>query len=217
MELNELEEYNRERSAEATLQEFELLDTVSKGSQSETTASARSLMRSVKAVQDWINTSIALSFNNEEKASKPEVTKDPPECPRHNNGETVEDHNAEISRHSSPKNCRCNYILSNEALHQLDPYYTPPENCLAAANTQALYQANLRAQMNLTGQQGMAPPSVINQETADHPPSLHASGAFSPPIQQPIPPQTFATQENQNNATELFPNAQLQISQSCGP
>ena len=55
MELDELEENNRKRLAEATLQEFELLDAVSKGSQSETTASARSSMRSEKAVQDWIN------------------------------------------------------------------------------------------------------------------------------------------------------------------
>ena len=62
MELDELEESNRKRLAEATLQEFELLDVVSKGSQSETTASARSSMRSEKAVQDWINTPLALSF-----------------------------------------------------------------------------------------------------------------------------------------------------------
>ena len=41
MELDELEENNRKRLAEATLQEFELLDAVSKGSHSETTASAR--------------------------------------------------------------------------------------------------------------------------------------------------------------------------------
>ena len=42
IELDELEENNRERLPEATQQEFELLDAVSKGSQSETTASARS-------------------------------------------------------------------------------------------------------------------------------------------------------------------------------
>ena len=129
----------------------------------------------------------------------------------------MEDQNIKISRHSIPKNFRGNYILSNETLQQLDPYYTPPENFLAAANTQALYQANLRAQMTQTGQQGMAPPSIINQGTADHPPSLHAPGASSPPIQQPIPPQNFAPQENQKYATESFPNAQLQISQSRGP
>ena len=69
---------------------FELLDAVSKGSQSETTASARSSMRSEKAVQDWINTSLALSFHNEGKTSEPEVMIDPPECPSHNNGKTVE-------------------------------------------------------------------------------------------------------------------------------
>ena len=218
MELDELEENNRKRLAEATLQEFELLDAVSKGSQSETTASARSSMRSEKAVQDWINTSLALSFHNEEKTSEPQVMIDPPECPSHNNGKTVEDQNTEISRHSIPKNCRGNYILSNETLQQLDPYYTPPENFLAAANTQALYQAHLRAQMNQTGQQGTALPSITNQGTADsQPPSVHAPGASSPPIQQPIPQQTFAPQENQNITTEVFPNAQLQISQSRGP
>ena len=73
MEIDELEENNRKRLAEATLQEFELLDAVSKGSQSETTAIARSSMRSEKALQDLINTSHALSFNNEEKTR--EVTK----------------------------------------------------------------------------------------------------------------------------------------------
>ena len=212
MELDELEENNRKRLAEATLQEFELLDAVSKGNHSETTASARSSMRSEKAVQDWINTSLALSVNNE-KFDEPEVTKDPPECPSHNNGEAVEDHNTDISRHSIPKNCRGNYILSNETLQQLDPYYTPPENFFAAANTHALYQANLRAQMNQTGQQGMALPSIINQGTADNqPPSVHAPGASSPPIQKPV-----ESQINQNNSSEFFPNAQLQISQSRGP
>ena len=208
MEIDELEENNRKRLAEATLQEFELLDAVSKGSQSETTASARSSMRSEKAVQDWINTSLALSFNNE-KNSGPDVMIDPPECPSHSNGKTVEDQNTEISRHSIPKNCRGNYILSNETLQQLDPYYTPPENFLAAANTQALYQAHLRAQMDQTGQQGVALPTITNQGTADsQPPSVHAPGASSPPIQQPIPPHTFAPQENQNNTSEFFPHAQ---------
>ena len=48
---NEKED-NRKLLAEATLQEFELLNVVSKGSHSETTASARSSMRSEKAVQD---------------------------------------------------------------------------------------------------------------------------------------------------------------------
>ena len=196
MEIEELEENNRKRLAEATLQEFELQDAVSKGSQSETTASARSSMRSEKAVQDWINTSLALSFNNE-KTSEPDVMIDPPECPSHNNGKTVEDQNTEISRHSIPKNCRGNYILSNETLQQLDPYYTPPENFLAAANTQALYQAHLRAQMNQTGHQGVALPTITNQGTADsQPPSVHAPGASSPPIQQLIPPQPFAPQRN---------------------
>ena len=209
MELDELEESNRKRLAEATLQEFELLDAVSKGSHSETTASARSSMRSEKAVQDWINTSLALSFNNNENTGEPEITKDPPECPSHNNGEAVDDHDTDISRHSIPKNCRGNYFLSVETLQQLDPYYTPPENFLAAANTQALYQAHLRAQMDQTGQQGVALPTITNQGTADsQPPSVHAPGASSPPIQQPIPPQTFAPQENQNNASEFFPHAQ---------
>ena len=217
MELDELEENNRKRLAEATLQEFELLDAVSKGSQSETTASAKSSMRSEKAVQDWINTSLDLSFNNE-KFSEPEVTKDPLECPSHNNGEAVEDQNTDISRHSIPKNCRGNYFLSIETLQQLDPYYTPPENFLAAANTQALYQAHLRAQIDQTGQQGMALPSITNQGTADsQPPSVHAPGASSPPTQQPVPPQPLAPQLNQNKASELFPNAKLQISQSRGP
>ena len=218
MELDELEENNSKRLAEATLLEFDLLDAVSKGSQSETTASARSSMRSEKVVQDCINTSLALSFHNEEKTSEPHVMIDPPECPSHNNGKRVEDQNTEISRHAIPKNCRGNYILSNEFLQQLHLYYTPPENFLAAANTQALYQAHLRAQMNQTGQQGTALPGITNQGNAEsQPPSVHAPGASSPPIQQPIPPQTFAPQENQNIATEFFLNAQLQISQSNGP
>ena len=72
--------------------------------------------------------------------------------------------------------------------------------------------------MNQTGQQGMAPPSIINQGTADsQPPSVHAPEASSPPIQQPIPPQPFAPQRNQNNTSEVFPNAHLQISPSRGP
>ena len=130
----------------------------------------------------------------------------------------MEDHNTDISRHSIPKNCRGNYFLSIETLQQLDSYYTPPENFLAAANTQALYLAHLRAQMDQTGQQGTALPSITNQGNADsQPPSVHAPGASSPPIQQPIQPQMFAPQENQNNATELFLNAQLQILQSRGP
>ena len=103
MELDELEEHNRKRLAEATLQEFELLDVVSKGSHSETTEGARSSMRNENAVQDWINNSLALSFNNGEKTSEPDVTIDPPECPSHNNGKTVEDQNTQISRHSIPK------------------------------------------------------------------------------------------------------------------
>ena len=213
MEIDELEKNNRKRLAEATLQEFELLDAVSKGSQSETTASARSSMGSEKAVQDRTNTSLALSFNNNEKTGEAEVTKDPRECPSHNNAEAMEDHNTDISRYSIPKNCRGNYFLSILTLQQLDPYYTPPENFLAAASTQVLYQAHLRAQMDRTGQQGMALPSVTNQVTADsHPPFVHAPGASSPPIQQPIPPQPFAPQVNQNNASELIPNAQLQFS-----
>ena len=103
MDLDELEENNRKRSAEATLQEFELLDAVSKGSHSDTTASARSSIRCDKDVQDRINASLALSFNKDDKTGEPEVTIDPQECPSHNNGEAVEDHNTDISRHSIPK------------------------------------------------------------------------------------------------------------------
>ena len=137
-------------------------------------------MRSEKAAQDWINTPLALSFNNEEKTSEPEVTIDPPECPIHNNSKTVEDQNTDISRHSIPKNCRGNYILGNENLQQLDRYYTPPEILLAAANTEALYQAHLPTQMDQTGQQGMALPSITNRGTADsHPPSVHPRGLFT--------------------------------------
>ena len=121
--------------AEATLQVFELLDAVSKGSHSKTTANARSPMRSEKAVQDWINNSLALNFNNEKKTGEPEVAKYHPECPSHNNGEAVEDHNTDISRISIPKKCQGNYILSNETLQQLDPNYTPPESVLPAAIT----------------------------------------------------------------------------------
>ena len=46
MELDELDENNRKRLAEAALQNFESLDAVSKGNRFETTASARSSMRS---------------------------------------------------------------------------------------------------------------------------------------------------------------------------
>ena len=184
MEIDELEENNRKRLAEATLQEFELLDAAFKGSQSETTASARSSMRSEKAVQNWINTSLALSFNNE-KTGEPEVTKDPPECPSDNNGEAVEDHNTDISRHSIPKICRGNYFLSIETLQQLDPYYTPPENFLAAANTQALYRAHLRAQMDQTGQQGMELPSITNQGTADSRLLYTPQGLLHHPLKSP--------------------------------
>ena len=63
--------------------------------------------------------------------------------------------------------------------------------------------------MDQTGQQGMAPPRITKQGTADsHPPSTHAQGASSPPIQQPIPPQPFAPQANRNNASKFFPHAQ---------
>ena len=98
MELNELEENNRKRFAEAALQEFELLDAVPKGSHFEAAESVRSSMRTEKALQGWINTSLALGFNNEDKTGEPEVTNDPPECPSHNNDETVEDHNNKNSR-----------------------------------------------------------------------------------------------------------------------
>ena len=126
----------------------------------------------------------------------------------------MEDQNTEISRHYLPKNSRSNYIFSNETLQQLDPYCIPPENFLAAAETQALYQAHLREQMDQTGQQGMVLPSITNQGTADnHPPSVHAPGASSPPIT----PQPFAPQINQNNTSEVFPNSKLQISKSRGP
>ena len=98
-------------------------------------------------------------------------------------------------------------------MQQLDPYYTPPEIFLAAANTQALYQAHLRAQMNQTGQQGTALPNITIQGTADsQPPSVHAPGASSPPIQEPVRPQI-----NQNNSSDHFPRALLKISESRGP
>ena len=67
--------------------------------------------------------------------------------------------------------------------------------------------------MDQTGQQDMALPSTTNQGTADnHPPSVHAPGASSPPIQEPVRPQI-----NQNNSSNFFPHAQLQISESRGP
>ena len=44
--------------------------------------------------------------------------------------------------------------------------------------------------MNQTGQQGTELPSITNQGTADsHPPPLHAPGASSPPIKEPVRPQ----------------------------
>ena len=107
---------------------------------------------------------------------------------------------------SIPKNCRVNRILSNENLLQLDPYHTPLENFLTGASTQSLYQANLRAQMNQTAQQGMASPSIINQGTADH-----APGASSTLIQQPASPEPFLSQDNQNNSSELFRHTNYQI------
>ena len=85
MELDEVEENNRKRFAEATLQGFELFDAVSQSSHSETTASARRLMRSEKVVHNWINASLALSFINE-KNSEPEITNYPQECPGHIDG-----------------------------------------------------------------------------------------------------------------------------------
>ena len=64
----------------------------------------------------------------------------------------------------------------------------------------------------------MALPRKTSQGTADsHQPSVQAPGASSPLIQQPVLPQPFAPQVNQNNASEFFPHAQLQISQSRGP
>ena len=63
----------------------------------------------------------------------------------------------------------------------------PHLKSFAAAKTQALYQAHLRAQMNQTGQQGTALPSITNQGTTDsHPPFVHAPGASSPPIHHPF-------------------------------
>ena len=91
-----MEENNRKRLAEATLHVFELLEPVSKSSPSETTTSARSPMRCEKVVQDWINTSLTLSFNKDDKTGEPEVTIDPPECPSHNNGEKVDHQNIEF-------------------------------------------------------------------------------------------------------------------------
>ena len=72
--------------------------------------------------------------------------------------------------------------------------------------------------MDQTGQQGMALPSITYQRTADSQlPSVHAPEASSPPIQQPIPPEPFAPQRNQNSTSEVFPNTQFQISKSGGP
>ena len=194
MEIFELEENNRKRLAEAT-QEFELLEAVSKGCLSETIPSARSLMRNEKALQNWINTSLALGLNNK-KIDEPVVINVPPECPGHNDGETKEYRRTEISRHYIPKNCRGNHTLSNQTSQQLDPYYTQII-CLAAANTQELYQAHRRTQMNRTSQQGMAFPSITNQRTADsHQPSVHAPGASWSSIQQPVLPQPFEQQIN---------------------
>ena len=107
----------------------------------------------------------------------------------------MEDHNTDISRNSLPKNCRGNYILSNETLQQLDRYYTPPESFLAAANTRLVYQAHLRAEVNELGQQVRPLLSISNQGTAyNHSPSVHAPGASSLPIQQTVSPQPFAPQ-----------------------
>ena len=98
------------------------------------------------------------------------------------------------------------------------PLLDPTWELLAAANTQALYQAHLRAQMNQTVQQGRALPSITNQGTAyNHPPTVHAPGASSPPIHQPVLPEPFLPQVNQNNSSEFFPHAPYQISQSRGP
>ena len=72
--------------------------------------------------------------------------------------------------------------------------------------------------MNQTGHQGVALPTITNQGTADsQPPSVHAPGASSPPIQQLIPPKPFAPQRNPNHTSKVFSNAQVQISQSNGP
>ena len=100
-------------------------------------------------------------------------------------------------------------------MQQLDTYYILPENFVAAANTQALYQAHLRAQMNQTGHQGKALPSITNQGTEDnHSSDVNAQGASSPPIQQPVLPQPCAPQVNQYDSSQFFPNAQFQMSQS---
>ena len=50
-------------------------------------------MRSEKVVHDLINTSLASLFNKDDKTGEPEIMIDPPECPSHSNGETVEDQN----------------------------------------------------------------------------------------------------------------------------
>ena len=149
-------------------------------------------MRTEKALQGWINTSLALSFNNEDKTGESEVTNDPPECPSHNNIETVEDHNNKNSRHSIAKNSRGNYILGYETM-QLDTHFIPTDKFLAAANTQALYHAHLRAQMKQTVKQATKLPNITNQGTSDnHLPSVKVSGASSPPVQPPVLPQLLA-------------------------
>ena len=75
MELDELEENNRKWLAVAALPDFELLDAVYKGSQSKTSARARRLLRSEKAVQDWINNSLALSVHIEKTGGQREATR----------------------------------------------------------------------------------------------------------------------------------------------
>ena len=185
--------------SEAAQQEFELLVAISGGSHSETTAIAMSSMRLWKAVHDWMNTSLLLMLNNEEITREPEVTND-----------AVENQNNKIAKRFFPKNCRTNYIRTNENSQWLNPYYTPPENVLAAANEQAFSQKHLQAQVNEKGQQGLPSPRLTNQAIADsHPPYVHVRGASLPHIQQPVLPEPFESQVNQNIYSEFFHHALL--------
>ena len=91
-------------------------------------------------------------------------------------------------------------------LQQLDLYYSPPENFLAAANTQALYQAQLRAQMNATDQRACRlqakptkEPQIVTRFLYTTQGNLQRQS-----IQQPVLPHPFAPQVNQNNASEFI-------------
>ena len=151
MKLDEQEENNRKRLAKATLQAFELLDAGSRGRQLETTSGARGSARSGKAVQDWVNTSLALSFNNE-KMDEPKVVNEPPECLVRNNDKIVGNLIIEFSRHSIPQFCRGNYILSTETFSNSIRITPPTNDCLAVLThmqcTRRFYRLSLTKPAN---------------------------------------------------------------------